>query len=48
MEQEMWTRLSELQVAPFEMFQAEGWDYALVSYPLLLAWFPDLLLGLVH
>ena len=45
----MWIRLSELQVAPFEMFQGEGWDFdALVSCPLLWAWFPDLLLGLVH
>ena len=45
----MWIRLSELQAAPFEMFQGEGWDFdACCPVGLLWAWFPDLSLDLVH
>ena len=53
MEQEMWIRLSELQVAPLEMlvFLGQGWDFdVLVISPVSLCWlwFSDPLLGLVH
>ena len=47
----MWIRLSVKQVDQFEMFvfQVQGWELdVLVSCPVILFWFPDFLLGLVH